>query len=172
MQDGKCKGESGESEEWSVLEVREVAMGLLAQRGHARSELCRKLEERDVPAELAATVCDGLADEGYLDDMEFARHQAAILRDKEWGPSQIRRKLRDRGVGDDVIDAALLEVGGPEVWLEQCWARLADRFGDDPESFSQRDKQKAYRHLTHRGYQPSTVRSLLFDGVRPESASH
>jgi len=161
----------GDDEEWTGPEVKEIATRLLARRGHAASELRRKLEERDVPAPMAADVCDELADAGCLDDVEFARHQGTILRDKQWGPAQIRRKLRDRGIDDAVIDTVLAEIGGPEVWLRHCWERLCDRFGPDPESFSQRDKQKAYRHLTHRGFQPSTVRQILFDGVRPDNTS-
>lgn len=173
MEDREQTGEGGtdEADEWTRAEVKETATRLLAQRGHATSELRSKLEERDVPESLAADVCDELAEAGYLDDVEFARHQATILRDKEWGPAQIRRKLRDRGIEDTVIDTVLAEIGGPRVWTRHCWERLCDRFGSSPASFSQRKKQKAYRHLTHRGFQPSTVRQILFDGVRPDGVS-
>ncbi len=167
----EATGEGGEAEdEWTAFDVRKQALDLLAQRGHSRSELERKLADRDVPGELAEEVCDALVEEGRLDDMEFARHQGAILRDKQWGPRQIRRKLRDHGVDDGIVDLVLEKIGGRETWVQGCWRRLCDRFGDDPDSFDQETKEKAYRHLTHRGFQPSTVRQILFDGVRPSES--
>ena len=158
------------SEEWTRPRVREVATGLLGRRGHARRELFRKLRERDVPELLAQEICEDLADEGVLDDVEFARHQGAILRDKNWGPRQIRRKLEERGVESEAIDIAIEEIGGAEGWLGKCYERLTSRFHADIAGFSQREKEKAYRHLTHRGYRPSTVRRILFDGATPADA--
>ncbi len=163
--------EDSECESWTAFEVRKQALKLLAHRGHSRAELENKLVEREVPTRLADEVCDELADEGRIDDVAFARHQGEILRDRQWGPRQIRRKLGEHGVDEGIVDLVLDEIGGREVWVRGCWNRLRDRFGAEPGEFERRTKERAYRHLTHRGFRPATVRQILFDGLRPDDAS-
>jgi regulatory protein len=160
--------QESDEEEWDEAKTREAAERLLAQRGHARAELERKLDQRGVPLEPMRSVCDTLEEEGTLDDERFARHQAEVLRDKQWGPIQIRHKLGKRGVDDEVIDRVLDEVGGREVWLRHCWERADQKYSGDPGELGEKEKQKAFRHLKHRGYQPSLIRRIIFDGASPQ----
>lgn len=162
--------ESEDSKDLGVDEVREMADRILAGRSHSESELCRKLLDRDVPRRLAEEVCGRLVDEGVLDDTAFAIHQARILRDQCWGPRQIRRKLRKHGVDDDVCDAALSEVGTQTRWLRRAYERFESKFGSTAEAMSHREKQKAFRHLKHRGYEGWTARRIVLDGYEPDDS--
>lgn len=163
-------GESEQGEEWTDPEVRAKAEELLARRDHSRSELQSKLREREIPEEPILRICDRLERDGVLDDAAFARRQARMLRDRNWGPRQIRRKLSDHGVSEEDCDAALQEVGGEEIWLQHCYERFQSEFGGEPGAMSRDEKGKAFRHLKRRGFDGWTARRVVLDGYVPESS--
>jgi regulatory protein len=150
-------------------EALQSAADRLAKRDHAEQELRLKLERSDFGPDVIDRVIARLDEKGLIDDEAFAVRQAELLRDKSWGPARIRTKLRDRGVDDTVIDRALQEVGDYDIWLERCYRRLVDKYGEPTEEWSQRQKQKVFRHLRHRGYKSAMIRRILFDGVTPEN---
>lgn len=133
-------------------------MRFLARRGHSSGELARKLRKRDFPDDLIERVIADFTERGWLDDAEFASHQAQILARKEWGPHKIRAKLRHHGVPDTIAEDAVaaLDVS----WVELALARVDSKYG---ELSDDRDRQRAYRHLTYRGFSSRTARAVLFD---------
>ena len=144
-------------------EVQRVAYRLLSRRDHARTELVRKLRDRKLPRELIEQVVDDLQQAGYVDDRQFALDQGAILARKQWGPNRIRQKLRDRGIADALVDQTLQQLAGQFDFPEMAFERLESKFGP-PDQLDDRARQKAFRHLRHRGYAPGLIRRLLFDG--------
>ncbi len=151
-----------DDEQPTVADVEKVAYRLLARRDHAHGELVRKLRRRDFPDELIEQVVDDCVDSGYVDDRRFAREQGRMLVRKCWGPHQIRKKLRARGVDDTIIDDAIEQLGEKFDFKAQAKQRLESKFGD-PAGLDDRDQQRAYRHLIHRGYPADLIRRLLFD---------
>lgn len=149
-------------DEPTYADVEKTAYRLLARRGHARGELEKKLRRRDYPDELIREVVDDCVQAGYVDDEQFALRQGEMLARKSWGPHQIRNKLRGRGVDDTVIDAALTELSDQFDWSDTARTRLESKFGS-PDELDDRTRQKAYRHLMHRGFSSSMIRRLLFD---------
>lgn len=143
-------------------DVEAVAMRFLGRRDYGREELARKLRDRQLPPELIAEVLADYEEAGYLDDRRFATTQGEILARKCWGPLQIRHKLKSRGIDDAVVDEALAKIGDAAFWRGQAGERLQKKFGAATE-LSQNDKQRAYRHLTYRGFAPALVRQVLFD---------
>ena len=143
-------------------DVESAAYTYLARRDHSRAELQKKLIGKDFPPALIDEVLDTLEEAGYVDDGNFARHQGSILARKCWGPLQIRAKLRARGLASDLIDEALAEIASEEDFSSHALHRLTSRFGDTS-TLDQKTRQKAYRHLVHRGYSPQLIRRLLFD---------
>ena len=142
-------------------EAEATVYRLLARRDHSREELRRKLADRDHAPEVIAALIEEMEEAGYLNDRRFALHQAAILARKEWGPLRIHQKLRARGVDDHLIDDALDALPDDHSFRDAARHRLLRKFGD-PADFDDRDKQRAYRHLVHRGYPPGLVRGLIF----------
>lgn len=134
---------------------------LLARRDHTREELRRKLADRDHTPDVIAPLLDEMEAAGYLDDARFAHYQAQILARKEWGPLRIHQKLRARGVAEHLIDGALDDLPEEHSFRDTARDRLLRKFGD-PSEFDDKQKQRAYRHMVHRGYPPGLVRGLIF----------
>jgi regulatory protein len=138
---------SGEAEERAVA----LAYRAVAARERTEAELRALLARRGVeegPADLAVRE---LAGAGYLDDASYARR---FVEDKRalagWGSERIARALEDRGVGPDLIAAALAHVGQDDE-LEAALALLARRFPAAALAL-ERERGRAWRLLVRRGY--------------------
>jgi regulatory protein len=153
-----------QSEEQTEAQVEAAALRLLGFRDHSSGELREKLQERDYDDSLIEDVLARLVEQGWLDDRRFAEHQTEILIRKGWGPRRIEQKLQKHGVPRDLSRETVADAADTRGWLETCRERLLSRF-DDPSELDRDAKQKAYRHLEHRGFSPSIIRRVLFDGA-------
>lgn len=100
-----------------------------------------------------------LAEEGALDDERFARRYAEDKRDlRGWGPDRITAALRDRGVAEELI-AAAVAAEDAEALAERA-VTLLERSGAD--AADQRSRDRALALLARRGY-PVEV---AYDAVR------
>lgn len=151
-----------QDEEQSDVQVEAAALRLLGFRDHSSGELRDKLRDRDYADHLIEDVIARLIDQGWLDDEGFASHQTDILIRKGWGPRRIEQKLYKHGVPRDLARETVAEAADTLGWLETCRERLLTRF-DKPTELDRDAKQKAYRHLEHRGFSPSIIRRVLFD---------
>lgn len=91
--------------------ARAICLRLLTVRARTRAELSDALRRRGVPDEAAEPVLNRLTEVGLIDDTAFA---AAYARSLHGHRGLARRavvvKLRQRGVGDDIADAALCGI--------------------------------------------------------------
>jgi regulatory protein len=87
----------------------ERAIRLLARRAHSAVEIRRTLTEAEIPVEFIDATLDRLTEQGYIDDLAFAR---AWLADRQnfrpISAKALRYELRAKGVADAVIDEALV----------------------------------------------------------------
>ncbi|PIE82760.1 MAG: recombination regulator RecX [Candidatus Contendobacter odensis] len=90
-------------------------MELLARREHSRLELWQKLRQRGLSSEYIEPVLDQLMEEGLLDESRYAEVYACSRADKGYGPLRIDRELRERGVPQDLVNAALAALA--DDWL-------------------------------------------------------
>lgn len=129
----------------------------LSRRDHSTGELRAKLSKRGFESDLIESVIAACVDAGWVNDEAFAQHQAEVLADQGWGPAQIRAKLQrhgvDNGLATTTIDA--LDVD----WIDAARGRVARKFGDLEDG----DHERAFRHLTYRGFSPNTARRAIFD---------
>lgn len=156
--------DNSKDDEPSEAQVEAAALRLLGFRDHSSGELRDKLRDREHDEGLIENVITRLIDQGWLDDKRFAEHQTEILIRKGWGPRRIEQKLRKHGVPRDLSKEAVSEAADTRGWLETCRERLLSRF-DEPQQLDRDTKQKAFRHLKHRGFAPSIIRRVLFDGA-------
>jgi regulatory protein len=92
------------------LRARGSAFRLLANRPRSAAEVAERLARRGVPKATIQAVVAGLASDGLLDDLAFAKAWIARRTSKsQYGLRRIRWELRQKGVPPATIDRALDE---------------------------------------------------------------
>lgn len=137
----------------SDLRVR--ALQLLTRRDHSRAELRAKLAAEAESAEQLDAVLDALQAERLLSDHRYASQRVAA-RAGRYGNARLAQELRQHGVGDEDIAAALPE-GGDET--ERCRSVWHRKFATLPQSAEERAKQM--RFLQYRGFSGDAIRRVL-----------
>ncbi len=141
----------GKAEDMDAPEykARATAMRLLARREHSRVELARKLRQRQVPADIIATVLDEYEQEGWLSDERFAEAYGRQRFDLGYGPLRIRSELQQRGVS--IWPDSL--AGIPEQdWVTQAIRAREKKFGLHNLSGDWPEKARQARFLAQRGF--------------------
>jgi len=137
----------------------ELAYRAIARRDKTVAEVRAFLEEKEVEPEAIGHALSELAEAGFLDDERFAERFAEDKRGIErWGRERIERDLLRRGVPSGLARAAVAGQGR-ETELEAAVGLLADKLAP-PESDRERDK--AWRMLVRKGYEPE----LAYEAMR------
>ena len=136
-------------------DLRVRALQLLARRDHSRAELKQKLAAHAESEEELDSVLDTLQAERLLSDHRYASQRIAG-RAGRYGNARLTQELRQQGVGDDDIAAALPEAGDE---TERCRAVWQRKFGNLPATPEERAKQM--RFLQYRGFSGDAIRRVL-----------
>ena len=146
----------GRSEEERAVEL---AYRSISRRDRTIVEVRSFLEGKRVEPEAIEHALGELACAGFLDDARFAQRFAEDKRLIErWGRERIERELCRRGVPVALAEAAV-EEQGRETELDAALSLLADKVAP-PEGDRERDK--AWRLLVRKGYEPE----LAYEAVR------
>lgn len=146
-----------------------AAMKLLTRRSHSRKELERKLVQQGFSASCIAETLDHCANQQWLDDVAFARHNvSALIRDGRHGPLAIITKLIQHGVSRPLAEQIVSEEGQGVDWIARARALLDKRLGK-LESLQGADLEtranvlaSAQRFLLGRGFSHDTVRKVIW----------
>ena len=93
--------------------ARAICLRLLGQRARSRSELADALARRGVPDDAAAAVLDRFTEVGLIDDTALAEGLAgAQHRERGLARRAVAMKLRQRGLDDDTVQAAVAGIDG------------------------------------------------------------
>lgn len=140
------------------LKLRDRIRGLCSRREYCSKDIfdkvCRALDR-----EAAAQMLAELQADKYVDDFRYA---SAYARDKAsiagWGVTKIRYMLASKGVGADVIAAALAEVDSEKASsrLEKLLETKRRALKDDPQW-----RIKLLRFGLGRGYSYDEVSSCV-----------
>jgi regulatory protein len=91
--------------------ARKILLDQLTGRARTRSELAKKLAQREVPGDVATRLLDRFEEVGLVDDAAFAREW---VEQRQTGRGLARRalaqELRRKGVEDEVVRETLDEV--------------------------------------------------------------
>lgn len=148
----------------SSAENLSIAIGRLenacSRREYCSSDVFNKaLKILEGDREAAVQVVAKLQEDGYVDDMRYAR---AYCRDKAslagWGEVKIRYMLKSKGVSRDIIESALAEIDedrAAERLEKLLAAKLRSLKKDDPQL-----RLKLIRYAMGRGYSYETVSTL------------
>lgn len=129
--------------------ARATALRLLARREHSRSELTRKLRQRELPAGIIASVLDEYEQEGWLSDERFADVYGRQRFDLGYGPLRIRSELQQRGVS--LWPPSLAKLTDRD-WIEQAIRTREKKFGLQSVSDDWSEKARQARFLVQRGF--------------------
>ncbi len=146
----------------SPRDARLAAMRLLTRREHSCQELKQKLQHKGFDAALAEKVTAQLQQEGLLSDARFAESYLRSRFNKGYGPIRIQQELKQRGAGEEIISATVIE-DDPD-WFELARRVREKRFGKAlPGSLPERMKQQ--RFLQYRGFNQQQLKYALSDNA-------
>lgn len=133
----------------SPSELRDYAVRLLGQREYSVRELDRRLRRKwsGLDGGPLEELLAALVDENLLSDARFAESYLRSQVQRYSGPLKIRAALRERGVSDAIIAAALDQPAGDWTDLAAAWL---ERQHPGPLDFDARGKY--YRRLVNRGF--------------------
>jgi len=143
-----------------AVSLRDRALRLLARREHTRAELARKLSVHSEDPGEVERVLDDLERRGWVSERRVVEQRVHTLR-KRYGARRIERDLRQKGVSDDAVAAALAELKGGElaaareVWRRKFGGRQAGRPAD---------RARQVRFLQGRGFDLEVVLKVIKGG--------
>src|SRR3970040_2302656 len=137
--------------------LRARALRLLARREHSRPELARKpaIHAED-PAEIER-VLDDFERRGWLSESRVVE-QLVHARRSRYGARRIERDLRQKGVSEEAVSAALagLKTGELEA-AREVWRR---KFGGRPPR-GPADRARQVRFLQGRGFDLEVILRVI-----------
>jgi regulatory protein len=139
-----------------------AALNLLSRRDHTRRELAQKLAARGFDAATCQAALARCRQLGYLDDARAAETMATSLRRRGQGVHRIRARLREKGIGNDTIEALTAADADPEQALaaaRDVYARRRDHFEREVDPL--RRRARIHRFLRSRGFGAETIHRLL-----------
>ena len=138
------------------LSLHTRAMRYLVRREYSRTELHAKLLLQATPDDNVDRVLDELAARGWLSDSRVVE-QLVRMRRNRFGMHRIAYELRQKGIGEDLINDALPQMRDTE--LEAARSIWQKKFGIAPESA--KEKAKQLRFMQSRGFMPDVIFKVL-----------
>ena len=143
-------------------ELYAAALRALMRRAHSVHEMRQLLERRAESADDARAVLSRLRQNRYLDDARFAAEFARVHGlARRQGRFRISRELRQRGVPDKHIEAALDAVFAETSEAELIRVRLKRKLASFRGRIDQRKAASLYRGLLRAGFSGDAVRDAL-----------
>ena len=140
---------------------RDIAIQLLARREYSRAELARKLRQKEFESDAIDSCLDALVEQSLQSDTRFAESFIRSRIARGQGVIRIKGELRQRGVDQETLAAALVAVQEREAvdWFDIARDTLARRYsspGDTP-----KERAKRERFLATRGFDFEQIRYAL-----------
>ena len=109
---------------------------------------------------LAREVIADLQESGWQSERRFVESFIRSRHERGHGPLKIRFELRQKGIGDSLIEEVMSD-------LDLDWAALAQtlyhrKYGRQPIT-DRREYGRRYRFLAQRGFETEQIRTLLDD---------
>ena len=146
----------------SSLKTR--ALGYLAQREHSRLELEKKLRPHAKNSEELSSLLDTLEQRGFL-SAERMLEQVIHMRKSKFGSQRIVHELREKGIAENLIAAALPNIRETEQEsAHEVWRK---KFGTMPADAKELGRQM--RFLMGRGFTAEVIHQVLRHAGKEEA---
>jgi len=146
--------------EINPADIRLAAMNLLARREHSVRELRNKLKHRFPDSDKIDEQLSLLIAERLQSDVRFAQSYARQRISRGYGPIRLREELRERGVSEADVAAAMDEM---EIdWCAVATDVMYKKFGlRDP--IDLKEKARRVRFMHYRGFATEHYQGLQKD---------
>ncbi|HST47313.1 regulatory protein RecX [Jatrophihabitans sp.] len=145
--------------------ARTICLRLLTTRARSRAELAEALTARSVPASAATAVLDRLAAVGLVDDHAFAGQYArSRQQDRGLAVREISRQLRDKGIDEEAITAAVADIAG-DAEAEAARQLVARKLRSMARLTPEVKTRRLVGMLARKGYPPSLAFSIVQQAV-------
>ena len=132
-----------------------AAMRLLTRREHSCQELKQKLQHKGFKPSLLDVIIQDLKQKGFISDKRFAESYMRSRVSKGYGPNRIFQELKQRGVGEDIIIATIIQ--DDPHWYALAHKVREKRFGSSMPANIE-DKAKQTRFLQYRGFDQQHIK--------------
>lgn len=140
------------------------ALGYLARREHSRLELQRKLAPHAQTPEELSCLLDTLEQRGFLSAVRMVE-QVIHMRKNKFGSQRIVHELREKGIAENLIAAALPNIRETEQEnAREVWRK---KFGAMPANAKELGRQM--RFLMGRGFTAEVIRQVLRHADKEEA---
>lgn len=139
-----------------AISIRQRALGFLARREYSRQELKRKLAPHAEDEAEVDALLEDFQKRGWLSEARYTE-QLIHARRAKYGTQRIVQELREKGVDEEAIGAALPELKDSE--LETAKAVWTKKFGHAP--MDAKEKAKQVRFLASRGFSQEVIWKVL-----------
>lgn len=140
------------------------ALGYLARREHSRLELEKKLEPHAKNSEELSSMLDTLEQRGFL-SAERMLEQVIHMRKSKFGSQRIVHELREKGIAENLIAAALPNIRENEQEsAREVWRK---KFGTMPADAKELGRQM--RFLMGRGFTAEVIHQVLRHADKEEA---
>ena len=151
---------------WNTLtNAKQKAYRYLALRPRSEKEVAKKLKEKGFSTEIIQETLEKLSDLKYINDNSFASQWARHLAvNKLWGNRKIIADLQEKGIGKDLI-AAAMDAARQEISEEESIARLIRKktAGKRSGPIDIKEKKRIFQGLLGRGFPPGLILQKLAD---------
>lgn len=138
------------------LSLRGRALQALARREFSRAELQARLMPHVTEADDVGMLLDDLEKRGWLSDVR-ALEQTVRIRTARFGAQRIVHELRQKGISDELINAAIPQMKEGELEAARVvWQR---KFATPPQD--QKEKARQVRFLQSRGFSMDVIYKVL-----------
>ncbi len=131
----------------------EKAMDLLLFKARTQYELRAKLKEKEYSDPEIDEAIDYVSSFGYLNDETYAE-QYVISNASQKSISAMRRELKKKGIDEDIITDALMEVDEDESGI--VYDLILKRAGE-PHDLDEKEERRLFGFCARRGFSTSTI---------------
>lgn len=154
LTDEELHGLIGQSD---TRRAKEKALNLISYRDHSKKELTDKIK-RTCSEQAAQAAADRMEELGLVDDEAYARRLAReLIYKKHLSPTAASYKLREKGVGRELIEEILMEYEVPAQ--EQVETLLKGKFAN--KIADEKSRRRTVAALQRMGYRWGDIKPVL-----------
>lgn len=145
-----------------LKDAYETALTSLDFSARTAVELRRRLKQKGFVEPAVDAVVQRLKSNGLINDEQYAERMVEIGQQKQLGLYALKRKMRSKGLDEDLVDSALEEID-PEDQLQaakEAASKLSRRYASEDDRTARRKLGQA---LARRGFSWDIIESALAD---------